>query len=225
MSEAIKDNIPEQDPVFTMHLAAMREMQEPRDGIHPTPVSYLVACFIYILWGGFYIGYFWGDWSGNGLAERPVAGGVPTKGPPQDPMKLGREVFNSCMQCHQESGLGVAGSYPPLAGSEHVLGDKRKLAAILLNGLSGDFTVKGVVFNGAMPPWATLEDEELAAVMTYIRNSWGNKADPVPIDLVTSVRKEVDGKGEWKAAALEAFAASKPPDAAPAAAPVPAPAK
>jgi mono/diheme cytochrome c family protein len=206
------------DPVFTMHLAAMREMAEPRDGVSPTPVSYLVMCFFFLLWGGFYMGYYFGDWSGNGLAVRPTAGGVKA-GPPQNPMVVGKEVFGSCMQCHQETGLGLPGQYPPLAGSEYVLGDKRRLAAIVLNGLSGEVHVKGATFNGTMPPWATRDDEEIAGVLTYVRNSFGNKADPVSIDLVASVRKEVDGKGEWKIPTLEAFAATPPP---PSAAPAPA---
>ena len=136
---------PDTDPVFQMHMAAMREMQEPRDGVSPTPVTYIIMCFLYLLWGGFYIGYYGGAWTGDGLAERQL-GGPPPVLPPQDPMKLGKEVFNSCMQCHQESGLGIPGSYPPLAGSEYVVGDKRRVAAILLNGLSGDLTVKGQPF-------------------------------------------------------------------------------
>jgi mono/diheme cytochrome c family protein len=218
--ESVKQH-PDIDPVFQMHTAAMREMQEPRDGVSPTPVSYIVICFLYILWGGFYIGFYGGTWKGDGLAERPI-GGPPTALPPQDPMKLGREVFNSCMQCHQETGLGVPGSYPPLVGSEYVLGDKRRIAAILLNGISGEFVVKGQTYNSAMPPWATLDDEEIAAVATYVRNTWGNKAEPLSREFVGAVRKEVEGKGEWRAATLEAFTKSAPPTPA-AAVPVPVP--
>ena len=204
---------PDEDSVFRMHMAVMREMQEPRDGTSPMPVSYILACFLYLLCCGFYIGYYGGTWKGDGLAERPM-GGPAVVMPPQDPMKLGREVFNACMQCHQETGLGVPGSYPPLAGSEYVLGDKRRLAAILMNGIGGEFVVKGQTYNSKMPAWAMLEDEEIAAVTTYVRNSWGNKADSMPVDLVKSVRKELDGKGEWKASTLAEFAASAPPAAA-----------
>ena len=198
------------DPVFTMHLAAMREMAEPRDGASPTPISYIIMCFFALMWGGFYIGYYGGDWNGKGLAERPSAAGGPKTGPAQNPMVVGKEVFGSCMQCHQENGLGLPGQYPPLGGSEYVLGDKRRLAAILLNGLSGEVHVKGATFNAIMPPWATRDDEEIAGVLTYIRNSFGNKADPVSIEFVATVRKEVENKGEWKMPALEAFAASAP---------------
>jgi mono/diheme cytochrome c family protein len=224
MSDATQQNPeqqPQADPVFTLHMAAMREMQEPRDGIAPTPVSYIVICFFFLLFGGWYLGYYSGEWTANGLSERPIAG-IPPTPPPQDPMVLGKEVFGACLQCHQDSGLGVAGTYPPLAGSEFVLGDKRRLVAILLKGLNGELIVNGKMYNSQMPAWEIREDEEIAAVLTYVRNSWGNKADPVPIDLVTSVRKELAGKPEWRAAALNEFAATPAP--APTAAP-PAPAK
>ncbi len=200
---------PQPDPVFTLHMAAMREMQEPRDGIAPTPVSYIIMCFFALLAGGWYMGYYSGEWTANGLSERPIAG-IPPTPPPQDPMVLGKEVFGACIQCHQDSGLGVAATYPPLAGSEYVLGDKRRLVAILLKGLSGELTVSGKPFNSQMPAWEIREDEEIAAVLTYIRSSWGNKGDPVSKDLVTAVRKETAGKNEWKSASLAEFAASAP---------------
>jgi len=223
MSDTTQQNPDEQqpqaDPVFTLHMAAMREMQEPRDGIAPTPVSYIICCFFALLAGGWYLGYYSGEWTANGLSERPIAG-IPPTAPPQDPMVLGKEVFGACIQCHQESGLGVAGTYPPLAKSEYVLGDKRRLVAILLKGINGELVVDGKVYNSQMPAWEIREDEEIAAVLTYIRASWGNKADPVPISLVTAVRKETAGKGEWRSATLDEFAATAP--AAPAAPATPA---
>jgi mono/diheme cytochrome c family protein len=198
---------PQPDPVFTLHMAAMREMQEPRDGIAPTPVSYIICCFFFLLAGGWYMGYYGGEWTANGLSERP--------------MVLGIEVFGACVQCHQESGLGVAGTYPPLAGSEYVIGDTRRLAALVLKGMNGPIVVNGQTYSSQMPAWEIREDEEIAAVLTYIRSSWGNKAGPVPIDLVTAVRKETAGKNEWRADTLDAFAATTP--AAPATAPATAP--
>ena len=68
---------PIEDPIFTLHAAAMREASEPRDGITPTPVSYLVLCFFWLLFGGWYMGYFIGEFSGNGLAERSAGGPRP----------------------------------------------------------------------------------------------------------------------------------------------------
>lgn len=205
-----------EDPVFNLHTAAMREMSEPRDGVSPTPVSYLVACFLYILWGGWYIGHYGGSWTGDGMSERPVGGGAAIAAPPQDPMVLGKEVFGSCIQCHQETGVGMAGSVPPLVNSEYVTGDPRRLVAILLNGLNGEFVVNGQTYNSQMPAWGGVrDDEEIAAVATWIRAQWGNKAGRISREYVASVRKEVDGKGEWRAATLAEFAASAPPATAP----------
>ncbi|BDC48725.1 hypothetical protein F183_A10410 [Bryobacterales bacterium F-183] len=207
------------DPVHVLHRAAMREMQEPRDGIAPTPVSYILLCFAAVLWGGWYIGMYGGTWSADGLAEKALAGGAITA-PAQNPMELGKEVYGVCMNCHQDHGKGVPENYPPLAGSEYVLGDKRRLAALVLRGLSGDLTVLGKHYNSQMPAWDNRDDEEIAAVLTYIRNSFGNKADPISKEFVAAVRKETEGKGEWRPATLDAFAASSAPaPAAPSAAP------
>jgi len=213
MSDVVNENPesdPQPDPVFTLHMAAMREMEEPRDGIAPTPISYIIMCFFTLLAGGWYMGYYSGEFTANGLAERPIAG-IPTAAPPSDPMVLGKEVFGACIQCHQESGLGVSGTYPPLAGSEYVLGDKRRLAAILLKGLSGEIMVKGSPYNSQMPAWEIREDEEIAAVLTYIRASWGNQGDAVAKEVVTAVRKETAGRGEWRAATLAEFASATAP--------------
>ena len=66
------------DPIFVIHRAAMREMDEPRDGAEPTPVSYILLCFAALMWGGWYIGTYAGTWSADGLAERATAGAAPT---------------------------------------------------------------------------------------------------------------------------------------------------
>jgi mono/diheme cytochrome c family protein len=208
---------PQQDPIFQMHSAAIREMAEPRDGVTPTPVSFLLACFALCAWGGWYIGTYHGDFSVDVFNENSRGGLVAAAPVKQDPVLLGKEVYGTCLQCHQATGKGIPGSYPPLVGSEYVLGDERRLAAILLNGLNGELTVLGQKYNSQMPAWGpTKTDEEIAAVLTHVRSTWGNKAPAVKEELVAAVRKEVTGKGEFNAASLEAFAASKPAAAAPA---------
>jgi mono/diheme cytochrome c family protein len=192
-----------------MHTAAMREMSEPRDGIRPTPVTFLIICFLFTMWGGYYMGTYAGDWTGTGMAE---SAGLPVLAAraPQNPMVLGAEVYNACTQCHQADGKGLAGQFPPLANSEYVTGDPRRLAAILVNGLNGEFEVNGQKYNSQMPAWKdNYDDEELAAVMTYIRASFGNKAEPVSKAVVESVRKEVGAGGAWTAQTLAEFAAKK----------------
>jgi mono/diheme cytochrome c family protein len=194
-----------EDRILEMHAAAMREMAEPRDGIHPTPVAYIVMALFFAMWGGWYIGMYSGDWTADGLAETASRMGVPVA-TPQDPMELGAEIYNACMQCHQADGKGVAGSFPPLAGNAHITGDKHRLAAILLNGLQGELVVNGNTYNSQMPAWKdNFNDEEIAAVLTFIRNSFGNKAEPVSKEIVAEVRKETAARGTWTAASLEEF--------------------
>jgi mono/diheme cytochrome c family protein len=102
-----------------------------------------------------------------------------------------------CGTCHGTDGLGKPGQYPPLAGSEWVnaKGDKR-LAEIPLRGLNGPITVKGQPMNfpsGMAAMGAGLSDADLAAVLTYIRSSWGNQGEPATSDDVKAIRAVVAG--------------------------------
>ena len=117
--------------------------------------------------------------------------GCPLEKPaPVDPMVLGRQTFNVCMQCHQDTGKGIPGTYPPLVGSPIVLGDPATPVRILLHGLQGDITVEGATYNGQMPSWDRFSDEQIAAVLTYVRQAWTNTAPPVDPALVTAIRKQ-----------------------------------
>ncbi|MGA8786156.1 MAG: cytochrome c, partial [Polaromonas sp.] len=88
----------------------------------------------------------------------------------------GKQVFTAnCVACHQATGKGLPGVFPPLDGSEWVGGDERTVANILLHGVSGELTVMGNTFKGAMPSFQQLSDAELAAVASYIRAEWSNK--------------------------------------------------
>jgi mono/diheme cytochrome c family protein len=93
--------------------------------------------------------------------------------------ELGARVFEqSCGLCHQPTGLGVPGAFPPLAG--HVAESFAQpnghayLVRVVLYGLSGTITVKGQTFTSAMPPWAQLKDDEIAAALDHALTAWGN---------------------------------------------------
>lgn len=102
---------------------------------------------------------------------------------------IGRAIYATCTTCHLANGEGMAGVYPPLAGSEIVLGAPERVVAIILNGLMGPVKVKGVEYNSVMTPWgAMFDDVQVAAVSTYIRTQWGNAAGPVSPDVVKRVR-------------------------------------
>jgi mono/diheme cytochrome c family protein len=110
---------------------------------------------------------------------------------PATPMDVGKALYGgNCANCHQGSGAGQPGSYPPLVASEWVMGSKDRLAAILFNGITGSLTIKGDTYSTqVMPGWQhVFTDEKLAAIMTYIRGSWGNDGSAVTPDEVAAAR-------------------------------------
>ena len=112
----------------------------------------------------------------------------------------GDQLFSSlCAACHQATGQGLPGVFPPLADSEWVKAPEATPAKILLVGLSGSVTVKGQTYNGQMPPFKQLSDEEMAGLLTYLRSSWGNNAPAVTPASIASVRASLKDRAEpWK---------------------------
>ncbi len=127
-----------------------------------------------------------------------------------DPVAMGKKLFNTspyCVTCHQPTGQGIPGVYPPLAGSDWVNGSEDRVIRIVLYGLKGPVTVQGKSFNAAaMPSFGTngfnWNDEKIAAVLTYVRQEWGNKAPAVTAAKVAQVRQSVGERKEWSEAEL-----------------------
>lgn len=115
----------------------------------------------------------------------------------------GKKVFaNTCAACHQFTGEGLEGAYPPLARSEWIV-DEAKLLRIILHGLTGPVEVAGETYNSAMPGWGTiLTDADIAAVATYVRGAWGNKSAPISVAKVTAVRSSSKRTTPWTVAEL-----------------------
>ena len=104
-------------------------------------------------------------------------------------MARGKVVFNSiCATCHMADGLGVPRMNPPLAKTTYVLGDKNKLIPIVLNGFSEDVEINGERYSNVMPAHDYLQDQQIADVLTYVRNSFGNKASAVTVAEVKKAR-------------------------------------
>ncbi len=104
-------------------------------------------------------------------------------------MANGKKVYTqNCLTCHQADGTGVATMNPPLIKTTYVLGDKAALIKIVLNGFNEDVEINGQTFSNTMTPHDTMKDQEIADVLTYVRNSFGNKASSVSVALVKSVR-------------------------------------
>ena len=107
-------------------------------------------------------------------------------------MEKGKRIYTqTCVACHQAEGQGLPGVFPPLAKSDFLMADKTRAITAVTKGLSGPVTVNGQTYNGVMPP-VMLNAEQVAHVLTYVRNSWGNQGgDVVTVDEVRKVHAEV----------------------------------
>ena len=109
-------------------------------------------------------------------------------------MEVGKTVYNQyCLACHQANGQGVPGAFPTLVQTEWVMGDNTRLITVVINGLQGEITVKGETYNSAMPQHGFLTDEQIAGVLTYVRNSFGNESPAISVAEVTEVRESLGG--------------------------------
>ena len=193
----------------------------------PRPQSWatIAGALVLVLWGGLYIGTYSGGFGGDVFNE--AANYAPVASGPVDPVKaqiaLGEKLFSAnCALCHQPTGLGIPGQYPPLVGSEWVVGDApKRLQQILLHGISGTIHVKGGLYNNNMPAWnATFTDKQIAAILSYVRQNWGNSAPPIAEADVAEARKETasrtDAWSETELLAIPAGATSSPGAAGPA---------
>ena len=121
-------------------------------------------------------------------------------------------MFNAnCVACRQANGKGLPGVFPPLDGSEWVIGDERVLANILLHGINGEISVAGRAFKGAMPSFQQLSDAELAAVLSHVRATWSNSAPPLQPELLARERKAATRSAPFTGGEeLKALAAKAP---------------
>ena len=107
-------------------------------------------------------------------------------------MAAGKGIYEAnCGACHQPNGKGLSGAFPPLAESDYLLRDREDVLAVALLGLSGPITVNDQEYNGVMPSMAHLKDEDLAAALTYVFNSWGNSLAAVTPAEVTALRDKL----------------------------------
>ena len=136
---------------------------------------------------------------------------------PAGPTDPGEQVFQTvCATCHQANAQGLAGTFPPLAGSDWASGDPETPIRIVLGGLSGPITVGGAQYNSMMPPPPGLDEDKIAAVLTFVRSHFGNKASAVTKEQVAAVKAALAGRAkpftaeELQAQRPAAAAAAKP---------------
>ena len=119
-------------------------------------------------------------------------------------MKRGAAVYaRTCIACHQPTGLGLPPVFPPLANAPIVAGNPELPVKFILQGLMGPITVNGMTYNSMMPPVAGVSDADIADVLTYVRQSFGNKANAVTADQVKAIRAATAGRTTmWTTAEL-----------------------
>lgn len=108
-----------------------------------------------------------------------------------------------CQSCHQATGLGVDGTFPPLKGSKWLLGNADVPISIVIAGLQGEIKVEGKEFNGVMQAWGMLSDDDVANVLTYARSQWGNAAGAVTPAQVKAIRDKIGSRGAWTSEELK----------------------
>jgi mono/diheme cytochrome c family protein len=130
-------------------------------------------------------------WPGKpgAVAEVPV---VPLTAAEQTRFEVGKVLFaGTCAACHQPHGLGLEGLSPPLVDSEWVNGSIERLGRIAINGVRGPIKVDGRTFGLDMPAMGALGDDNLAAILTYIRREWGHTASPIEPAMLSKIRAEI----------------------------------
>ncbi|MEQ1851108.1 MAG: cytochrome c [Chthoniobacteraceae bacterium] len=193
--------------ITEVHAAIAREHAEPSADVTPIPTWLSIVCALALAWAGAYIGVFHGgfnpkvynEYESSPVAFFPLPGkSVATSGAAAEltPLALGEKVYKEvCQACHQPTGLGQAGQFPPLAGSEWVDGsefNEKRLVALVLKGLKGPITVKGASYNNQMLGWEQpLGPKKIAAVLTYVRQAWGNKGGEITEAQVAAAKKEL----------------------------------
>jgi len=149
-------------------------------------MSYLVACS-----GGSESGSATESESAQSTDNAPATEESTASTVSSEKMEVGQKVYSQyCIACHQKDGSGVPGAFPPLQETEWVNGETDTLISIVLNGLQGEITVKGETYNSAMTPHNFLSDDEVAAVLTYVRQSFGNNSSEVNAEQVAEIRNK-----------------------------------
>ena len=200
-------NSEERDPSAVSGLSPGPADANPRMDDAPIPGWMVAVIGFGIFWAGAYLFSYSGGFSADVFEYQPKYGvqAAAAAGPP-DPKVLGKKLFSAnCVTCHQATGQGQPGQFPPLAGSEFVLGEaSNRLIAIVLKGLQGPVQVKGQSVNNAMQAWeGQYTDQQLAAILTYIRSDWGNNAPEIHPEAIKAMRDELKNRKEqWTVAEL-----------------------
>jgi mono/diheme cytochrome c family protein len=185
----------EDQEVQQIHAQIRREKDEPQEGFAAPPMIMVFLCMFLCLWGGYEISngsarFRWDVFDPNYDPTSSLQPGAVVF----DPMARGRRVYNNCIACHQANGEGLPGIYPPLANSDWMPKSPEILVRIVLNGMSGPIVVNGNTYNSVMSGFSNLSDRDIASVLTYVRNTWGNALPAIDETEVAAIRAAVGGR-------------------------------
>tara|TARA_B100001123_G_scaffold449444_1_gene614861 strand:- start:1834 stop:2493 length:660 start_codon:yes stop_codon:yes gene_type:complete len=204
----MSDNQSISNPTNTMEDANLAAIHEQATADSSQAVGW-VAIIVFVTVAVIYLGRYGGGFDSHEylesarIAEEIASlGGGPVDAGEEievvvDPMKAGERVYQmTCIACHQPDGMGNdINQFPPLAESEWVIKDPALLARIVLHGLQGPIEVKGKEYQSIMAPLGiALSDDDIANVLTYVRQSFGNSADAVDASVVAAARTEHEGR-------------------------------
>lgn len=202
--------------VQEQHAIAAREKDEPISASHPVSLTLFFVCAVLLLTGGAFYGQMTGGFnftqftpSGYSQAPDPRAGVTKVeKAWFEEQLAIGSTIYKTCGGCHKSAGEGdPAQNIPPLAGSEWVTGSSERLALIIINGMKGPVEVDGKVWSGnnmAGQAASVPTPEKLAAVMNYIRHSFGNETDDwVSVEMAAEAMKISEQRGGGQTTAEE----------------------
>jgi len=203
-----KDSLSNQDSVEDSQLASLNA----KEASGSSKVLVYLVLAVSLISAVAYLSFYSGDFdsqqyleSDDIAAEMAAKGGASAGAGGElavaavDPFDAGKKVYMAnCMACHQVNGQGLGDSFPPLAGSDWIDKNPALLARIVLNGLQGPITVNGNEYNSVMAPLGmALSDEDIANVLTYVRQDWGNSASAVDPQVVADARSESGTRGMW----------------------------
>ena len=196
---------PSDGRLVEVHSQLSRDKDEPAEGFSLTPIFIVFLFCGFGFWAGLYLTQNSGNFAPSAFdlnAPKASLAGGPVAFEP-DAAKGQTLFLANCAACHQATGLGVPGAFPPLVKSIWVTGSEDRLVKAILAGLAGEIEVNGVKYNGNMPNiGAGLKDAQIAHIATYVRQAWGNVAEPVMDTKVAEVRKAIGNRAQYSPADL-----------------------
>lgn len=190
----------------------VNEPAEPAAGGAQMPMGIVIALTLLGYIGCYKVDQLNADFAANVHAPFTEPEEVASLAPSAEELQLarGKQVYaKNCVSCHQANGAGSGTDIPPLAGSEWVTGDPGVIVAIAQKGLIGPISVAGKMYGAGTMTAAgeSLSDDEMAAVISYVRTEWGNSAGVVGVDEVSAARQKVNDSGQsgqWEVDTLKA---------------------